>query len=273
MKLEPKTDGKPTLSSWPVRIWDKSEIKPEYMPFLDDLFENGLELEHLIFVPAFLYTHEYMMAVTEGQVRIISKGKTGELTCETVKAGQLLYIKHVIELLYSRIDFYWFDGQKLHCSSAAFNRTTLDLFLPAIHTLLGLPFNFSCDEAESRENRPDKLFSEDYALYQYSINAYRMGDRLKTYYRRFVKMSLLRRLKRHEPTRILSCPMEKGLFIQVLDVLFTSAFYCPWRSVSSSSDYSSYDTDSWAVNITDGLSRSEDKIVKTEIFRLDRPKE
>lgn len=272
MRLDNITDGKPTLSNWPVRIWDKSEIKPEYIPFLNDLFLEGLELQHLIFVPSFSYTCEYMLAIIPGKIRIISKSKSGYITAETILKEQILYITHVIELLYSRIDFHWYDGQNHRCSSVAFNRTTLDLFLPAVHTLLGLPYNFDCNEAESKCKRPDRLFNEDYALYQYSVNAYRMGEQINSYYRRFIKMPLIRRLKKHEPTRILSCPMERGLFIQVLDILFTGAFYFPWKFVSASSDYSSNESDKWEIKITDGIQRGTENIIASEVYRLSQKK-
>ncbi|MCQ5128870.1 hypothetical protein NE562_04305 [Butyricicoccus faecihominis] len=245
-----KIDGAPTLRDWPVRIWDEGEIQPLYRPHLEFWLKQGLSLEHLLFVPALPYQKksvEYMLAVRDGEILLLCReGDTG-ITPVCIRRDQLRYAALITELLYSRLDLYWSDGGAIHCSSAAFNRTTLDLFLPALHTLLGLPMDFDCRQAAEAHPRPSALANEHYALYQFALDAYRLGPEIRECHWRYLRPAFFRRKKASEDAAVLSCCMQNGLFIQRMLGNRLAAYYFPWRTIGSSSEYRSAGADTWEI--------------------------
>lgn len=261
MNLLRLIDKSPTIKDWPVRIWEPAEIKPAYLPCLEPWLRQGLALEHLVFVPELPYgkgTPEYMMAVREGQVLLLCPGPGGSIQTDLALRERLLYILYRTDLLLNWLEFcVRGDDGAPRILTAPFNRTTLHLFLPALNTLLGLPFDFDVLAQAKKSPVPRALKEENYAVYNHAPNALRLGPEITEYHGRRLLLPLFRRLKRHEQACVYSFPMEQGLFLQKLDGYRTEGYYFPWAAVGKETEYCSEKTPEWEIFLasSDGSSR------------------
>ena len=93
-----------------------------------------------------------------------------------------------------------------------FNRAQEKLFLPFINTATGNAPDFECTEAEAAHPRPRMLKEQNVALYNYSVDGYRMGPDLDSY--EYFELALKRHLLGPVPKgQVLLASCQKGSFL------------------------------------------------------------
>ena len=106
---------------------------------------------------------------------------------------------------------YCMDGAD-HSVFIPFNRAQDKLFLPFISIATGNAPDFDCSAAEAAHPRPRMLRKQNVALYNYSVDGYRMGPDLDSYV--YFELALKRHLLGPVPRgQVLLASCQKGSFL------------------------------------------------------------
>lgn len=207
-------DGRPTTAEWPVRIWNEWEIPTEFRKQVMGWIQGAFSESDFVFAPSrrrvqdsFTYLFGY-----EGE-RLIYLRKT-ELGIQNVQLerSQIIEVYTQKELLNALLRITYRTDEMQHTIFLPYIPSTYYLYDPFLNWLLGRSKDFLPSEAEQKHPRPAKLYKESLTMYNYSLAAYRLGDRFETYAYRFEK-----RRRPWMPWRVfleewLEIPMDKGTF-------------------------------------------------------------
>lgn len=203
-----------TLHEWPKKIWAEEEIPLVYRPYLQPLLDAGMKLDALVWVPAKGYirnSYEYMAARTAQGILLLYPGEKDTMKQVQFESSQVVYVRNREYMLNCRLEFDYIEKDQCKTALMPYNKATQAMFLPFLNESLGLPGNYSLQEAMKCHPRPEHLLHEEHALYSYCEDAYRLGDEIQEYYwgksHMYAKGIFFR--KRRECAWIL-CEMERG---------------------------------------------------------------
>ncbi|OUP49120.1 hypothetical protein [Lachnoclostridium sp. An181] len=241
----------PTLNDWPLELEKKEDIPEKYREFLSGWKEEGSR-DYIVKVPKLPYRksyYEYLLCVRDGEVLILKDLAASGIQKYSLTREMVVYIAHVTELLYSRIDmFVWKDGA-LQCIDFAFNRTTWALFAPALNELLGINRTFRYQDEIKVDSRPEHLFKEQHGLYHYCTSSYRLGDTIKKCAWSGYKIPFWKRIGKPQDSCVMWCEMERGMYMLDISTYGTTDYYFPWKYWSADNDLHSTDMKEWSVNV------------------------
>lgn len=203
----------PTTADWATRIWEIDEIKPEYMEYLNDWLQQGLELEKLIFSPR-VYNiriyHEFMLAIKDKQIMLLQKDASNEIHKTLIDKEEIVYVQHTEELLRCTISIGYVENGQLNVINIRYSQAAEHLFKPYLDMVLDVPQDFNCYDAFREHPCDEKLMHEQYALYNFSRNAFRMGDRILDYQWHYYRTGGYQSLFLKMAPALMLCHMEKG---------------------------------------------------------------
>lgn len=97
-----REDGRPTLASWPRRIYDWPELPARFGPALDSWRMRGLPPEHVTYIPK-LHQHvsgmEYLTAWLGEEVLLLCDDGEGHLERTLIRRGEVTELTYGVRLL------------------------------------------------------------------------------------------------------------------------------------------------------------------------------
>ena len=203
----------PTTADWATRIWELGEIKPEYMPYLRDWLDSGLELEQLIFSPK-VYNirprYEFMLAIKGSQIMLLQKDAEDNIEEILIDKKDIAFVQQTEELLRCTLCIGYVRDGRLKSVNIRYSQAAEYLFAPYLNMILDVPVGFNCYAAFQEHPCDEKLMHEQYALYNFSRNAFRMGDRILSYEWHEYSLCMYQMLFLKKKPAFMLCRMQKG---------------------------------------------------------------
>lgn len=215
MKLSDKTiDKRPTIAEWPVRIWDINEFPEEFKNLSLSWMQGAFDKYTFVYSPlrrtvknSFAYLFGY------GENSVLFLRKTADQIFSVVfDRLQVTKIEARRELLNAELNITYEKDETTDTLLLPYIPSVYYLYDPFFNWLLGLNKDFSPALAEQAHPRSDKLYHESIAMFNYSLNAYRLGDSFTEYsYSSQVRRNRWMPWKKNLE-EWLEIPMERGTF-------------------------------------------------------------
>lgn len=171
-------DKRPTLASWPRRIYEWDELPTQYHAYLKDWREFGLPAENVTLIPRihqYKKGAEYVVAWLDDKVMLLMSDDK-PVQNKIIAQKDILLVEYDIQLLACTIRVMLHDNEQ-SIYSFSYNKVKEDQLLPVIHLLLG-----SAPEQPSLHAHPsltmDKLLNESYAMYNTARLCYRFDSEI-----------------------------------------------------------------------------------------------
>lgn len=224
-------DRRPTLASWPKRMFAWSEVPPPFQPALAAWNAAGMPPGNITLIPR-IHQHsgapEYMTAWWGDEV--ILQRLTGEKPeVWQIHPGDLAQLGYSIQLLQCTVTLWLKEGTR---TSFSFNKTKEDQLYPVLSLLLGQPALRRPPLTHPDSPAFAQLQKESYAMHHTALLAYRFGDQIQDcLFLRGKNRNLLYILQRRPDPECFCAMTDAGLVCITTDFYGTSVLYLP-RSFS-----------------------------------------
>lgn len=208
-----KLDGRPTTAEWPVTIREKSEIPEQFADRASAWLEKGGNRK-MIHAPkrqnseiSFCYIFGY------GEDEILyMRELEGRVEEFLIQRQQFLAVHTSRELLEAKIILQYSENGQECFLTFPYVPSVYYLYDPFLNWILGLPAEFLPLVKEKNHPRPKRLYRESLPMYNYSLGAYRLGEKMKDYeYSSKIHKSSWMPWKKLIEEWI-EIPMERGVF-------------------------------------------------------------
>ena len=134
-------DRRPTLASWPKRIYDWAELPERFRPYLEDWRAQGLPPGNVTYIPKvhqYKRGMEYVTAWRGEEVLLLAGGEQG-VESTLVRPGDAARVTYTIQLLKCSVEVLLGRGGENVTVGFSYNRTKEDQLFPVLNLLLGNP--------------------------------------------------------------------------------------------------------------------------------------
>ncbi|MBE6948539.1 MAG: hypothetical protein E7456_01710 [Ruminococcaceae bacterium] len=224
-------DIRPTLASWPKRIWDWSELPEEFHPSIADWRSQGMEPGNVTYIPRVHQggsDEEYATAWWKDEV-MIQTSKDDEVETVVLKSGTVPSLVYEHQLLKCKIILPRKDGGTMEFG---FQQVKEEQLRPVINLLLGRP-----GERPFPTDHPDHSF--DWLLgktlmYHPTILCYRFDDKINDNIWFKSSLRILPFIARRRPRpEYFFAVMDKGLVVIDRNFYRKRLFYFNWSDIDS----------------------------------------
>lgn len=224
-------DIRPTLASWPKRIYEWHELPEEFHPSIAKWREAGMEPGNVTYIPRVHqggHEAEYATAWWNGQV-MIQTSKYDAVETVIINSGEVPSLVYEHQLLKCKVIIPRKEGGELEFG---FQQVKEDQLRPIINLLLGRP-----GEAPFPLDHPDHSFDwllEDTLMYHSAVFCYRFDDKINDSLWFRSSLSVLPFLARRKPRpEYFFAVMDKGLVIVDRNFYRKRVFYYTWEDIKS----------------------------------------
>ena len=173
-----REDRRPTLASWPKRIYNWNEVPARFRPALDRWRDQGLPPENVTYIPKvhqYKKGMEYVTAWLGEEVLLLAGGDLG-VESLLVRPGDVARITYTIQLLRCSVEVLLDRGGETVTADFSYNRTKEDQLFPVLNLLLG-----NAPDHRPRTSHPadlalERLQADSYAMYNDAKLCYRFGE-------------------------------------------------------------------------------------------------
>ena len=224
-------DIRPTLASWPKRIYEWHELPQEFHASVADWRAQGMEPGNVTYIPRVHQggrDEEYATAWWKDEV-MIQISRDGEVETVVIKSGDIPSMVYEHQLLKCKIILPRKNGGELEFG---FQQVKEDQLRPIINLLLGQP-----GEKPFPMDHPDHSF--DWMLgktlmYHPSILCYRFDDKIKENIWFKSSLMVLPFIARRRPRpEYFFAVMDKGLVVIDRNFYRRRVFYFNWEDIVS----------------------------------------
>lgn len=212
------------IADSPVKIWNLYEIPGMFREQARRWMESDISNYEFVYVPR-QYTNPDSFACLYGygedkllylKEHIHKFGKRGgeETLIEQIEIDRCQIHKVLVfqELLDTRFIIFYQEKNEQHALELPYNSSAHYLYNPLLNWILGLERDFDTGLAERKNPRPQELCRESLAMYNYSLNAYRLGEGFQKYTYKSKPYSPAGKGLKEQLEEWLSIPMERGKF-------------------------------------------------------------
>lgn len=222
-----REDRRPTLASWPKRMYEWSEVPTLFQPALTVWHAAGMPPGNITFIPR---VHQYSGAPEYatawfGKEVCLQRLAEGKLDVWRIRPGDVAQIGYTIQLLKCTVTVWLKDGTQ---TSFSYNKTKEDQLYPILSLLLGQPA-----DRQPPLQHPDtpalaQLQQESYAMHYTALLAYRFGTQILDHlFLRGKNRNLLYLLQRRPDPECFCAITDAGPVCIINDYYGTSALYVP----------------------------------------------
>ena len=228
-----REDRRPTLASWPKRMYDWSEVPPPFRPALAEWNAAGMPPGNITLIPR---VHQYSGApeyVTAwfGSEVCIQRLAGGEPEVWRIRPGDVAQVSYSIQLIKCTVTVLLKDGVRVGFS---YNKTKEDQLYPVLSLLLGRPAHRRPPSRHPETAAFDRLRQESYAMYYTSLLAYRFGEQILGHcFLRGKNRNFLYILQRRPDPECFCAVTDAGPVCITTDFYGTSVLYLPKSSPCS----------------------------------------
>lgn len=227
LKKKQPLDGKPTMAEWPVKIWSAEEFPLPFQNEVSGWMTDDFTAYHFVYAPkqkTVESSHAYLFGYDKEKLLYLTQDGEKISRTEFLKT-QIRRITVKKELLHMSLNIQYEKNGSAKELSLPYVASVYYLYDPFLNWMLGLDREFQPAIAEKENPRPQKLLQESFAMYNFSLNAYRLGHGFSDYrYRRETKPLKWMPWKR-EVREWLEIPMERGLFTVFSDGYYKETCY------------------------------------------------
>ena len=224
-------DRRPTLASWPKRIYEWPELPEVFRPALGRWRQEGLPPGNVTYIPRvnqYASSPEYAVAWRPGEVMVQTARRDG-LEVRQLRPEEVAQVKYRVELLRCQVTVYLRDGGEL---SFPYNKTKEELLLPVLDLLLGNAPDYAPPAAHAPGEAWERLRRENYAMYYTSLLCCRYGGEARSFtWFRGKEKNLLYILKKAPDPEYFLGEMDRGLAVVSTDFYGVQARYLPWEGL------------------------------------------
>lgn len=173
-----------TLQEWPKKIWAWDEVRDCYLPHLSEWKEQGMPLDHMVWIPAKNYekgAFEYLAARFQGEIMLLFPQRDGKVKETRFACSNVVAVRELRYILDCRYLIYYKENNRIECAAMPYNQATQYLFTPFLNCALQLDADFSSTSRINEDSRPEHLLHEAHELYSFSEAAFRLGEKIHTY--------------------------------------------------------------------------------------------
>ena len=205
-------DRRPTLASWPKRIYDWAELPEAFQPALARWQAAGMPPGHVTYIPRvnqYAGSPEFATAWMGEEILLQTADRDGVRQLRFCGRDVAL-VDYYVQLLRCTVTVTLCRGREAERASFSYNKTKEDQLLPVLNLALGN----GADHA-ARPQHPDtpalrELLEESYAMYNLSKLCYRFGEEIRDFLWLVGRNQGLRRWSRPKP-ECLAAWMEPGI--------------------------------------------------------------
>ena len=225
-----REDRRPTLASWPKRMYDWSEVPAPFRAALADWNAAGMPPGNITLIPRihqYSGAPEYVTAWLGSEV-CLQRLADGKLDVWHIRPGDVVLVSYSIQLIKCTVTVRLKDGTQ---TGFSYNKTKEDQLYPVLSLLLGQPA-----DRRPPSQYPDapafaRLRQESYAMYYTSLLAYRFGGQILDHLFLRGKNRNFLYILQHRPDPEFFCAMtDAGPVCIITDFYGTSVLYVPKSS-------------------------------------------
>lgn len=176
-------DTTTTMAEWPMRIWAMNEFPEDYKPYAEDWMTEDFSAYHFVFAPkrkSIDDSYEYVFGYGKDSILHLKKTNTG-MQVTNILRSDIVSLKTKKELLNAEIKVRYTEDDTSKTLVFPYVPSTYYLYDPFLNWMIGIDREFDPAVLEAEYPRPEKLYNESIAVYNYSLHAYRLGNGFKDY--------------------------------------------------------------------------------------------
>lgn len=228
-----REDRRPTLASWPKRMYDWSEVPAPFRAALADWNAAGMPPGNITLIPRihqYSGAPEYVTAWFGGEV-CLQRMAGGRLDVGRIRPGDVAQVGYSVQLIKCTVTVRLKDGGR---TGFSYNKTKEDQLYPVLSLLLGQPADRRPPLRHPGSPAFAQLLQESYAMYYTSLLAYRFGGQVLDHsFLRGKNRSLLYLLQRRPDPECFCAMTDAGPVCILTDFYGTSVLYLPNSSSCS----------------------------------------
>ncbi len=182
-----RVDGRPTVSEWPVRIWSAEEIPEQYAEAVNAWIKGAFSDYQFVHAPkrrTSQQSYAYVFGYGKDRILFLRESETGgeaAIRKEEILRQQIAAVSVERELLKIKIILHYHDAEGQKGLEFPYVPSVYYLYDPFLNWILGREKEFMPGVAEREHPRPRKLYHESLAMFNFSLEAYRLGDGFDDY--------------------------------------------------------------------------------------------
>lgn len=222
-------DRRPTLASWPKRIYAWEELPEPFRPALERWRASGMPLGNVTYIPKLRQgsrAREYAAAWWGQDVLVQTLDHAG-VSARLFQAGGA--VEYEVQLLKCTVTIH---GKGDAPVSFSYNKVKEEQLRPVLSLLLGRPADLEFLTQHPEPERLGWLLEESYGMYHTALLCYRLGGELENclYLRGKAENLLYLFQKAPDPEYFLGA-MDRGLAVIRHDSYSTRVLYAPWEGL------------------------------------------
>jgi len=182
-----RVDGRPTVSEWPVRIWSAEEIPEQYAEAVNAWIKGAFSDYQFVHAPkrrTSQQSYAYVFGYGKDRILFLRESETGgeaAIRKEEILRQQIAAVSVERELLKIKIILHYHDAEGQKGLEFPYVPSVYYLYDPFLNWILGREKEFMPGVAEREHPRPQRLYHESLAMFNFSLEAYRLGDGFDDY--------------------------------------------------------------------------------------------
>ncbi len=222
-------DRRPTLASWPKRIYDWQELPAPFRPALEEWIAGGMPPGNATYIPKLRqgsWAEEYAAAWWGDEV-LLQALERRQVRQARLRGGGLS-VEYQVQLLKCTVTVHGGEGGPFAFS---YNKVKEDQLAPVLSLLLGQPPLRPFPTAHPDPGGMRWLLEDSYGMYHICLLCYRLGDRLEDcLWLRHPRARLLPGGGKAECPEYFLARTGRGLAALSHDSHATRVLYAPWGS-------------------------------------------
>ena len=219
-------DRRPTLASWPKRIYEWPELPEKFQPALAQWRSEGLPPGNVTYIPRinqYADSPEFATAWL-GNTVLLQSAQRGALCQFRFRSQEVAFVDYYVQLLRCTVTITLGEERGAAQAVFSYNKTKEDQLMPVLNLTLGNPA-----DRPSLFQHPDtpalqKLLQDSYAMYHTSTLCYRFGDKIQDFLWLMGKNRGLFNLNQPKPEYFIA-RMERGIVWIQKDFYGTRAIF------------------------------------------------
>ena len=175
-----EVDNRPTMAEWPVKIWSEEEIPQQWQQEVKEWMREPFANYHFVCAPkrkASEQSFAYLFGYGNDDILYIKEGEEGIF----LKKSQIVKAEVRKELLQVVLSVFYIEEGEPFVLRFPYVASTYYLYDPFLNWILGKNRDFMPEVVEAIHPRPTELYEKSLVMYNYSLGAYRLGEKFGTY--------------------------------------------------------------------------------------------
>lgn len=186
-------DRRPTTAEWPVKIWSMDEIPELFKEQACAWIKEDFSKYVFVYSPrrrTDASSYSYLYGYGEDKILYLREaemvqgengGKEGLMAPKEISREQIFEVSTSRVLLSAKIVLHYREGKEQKILEFPYVPSVYYLYDPFLNWIMGQDQDFNPSLAEQKNPRPERLYHESLAMYNYSLAAYRLGNGFQDY--------------------------------------------------------------------------------------------